>query len=158
MREFFNVKPRELILFSVFGLIYIIFQFVWTIFIADDPSILEPSTAQRISKLALIGMLTLIATLYAIVSMWLAWRNNEQGDQPAGLFMVKQGLAMTLYICIGQILSVASPYWRSPTQGIPVMYTLCLGGFIGIVVAGIGADMLWKNRRATFLAQSAKRR
>ena len=162
MRDFFYVKPLELALFSIFGLIYVVFQIVWSLVMAD-------SASPDLSKILMIGVLTLTATLYAVASMWFAWRTGDQGDRPVGLFLVKQGLAMAIYICIGQILAVAlepifnmispgSSHWYSPNQGIPVMYTLCLGGFIGIVLAGIGADMLWKNKREAFLAQGAKRR
>src|SRR5262245_36719295 len=128
-------------LFLLFGAIYVIFQLVWSLAIADnfgtDLQDLTGLPGQSVSKLAIIGMLTLTATIYAIVSMWLAWRTGDQGDRPVGLFLVKQGLAMAVYICVGQILALVISLglaaagftwanWASPTQGIPVMYTLCL--------------------------------
>lgn len=74
------------------------------------------------------------------------------------LFMVRFGLGLGLFIAIVQILSLATPDWRSPTQGIPVLYTLTMNGFVGLFLAGIGGNMLWRERRQEALASGRKKR
>src|SRR5262249_50289719 len=39
-------------------------------------------------------------------------------------FMMRFGLGLALFITIVQLVSVLTPDWRSPTQGIPVLYTM----------------------------------
>jgi hypothetical protein len=53
---------------------------------------------------------------------------------------------------------VLTPNWRSPTQGIPVLYTMTLNGLVGVFIAGFGGNMLWRERRAQVLAAGARRR
>jgi hypothetical protein len=170
VRAFFSIKRRELILFSVFGLVYLVFALAWSWTIADNPAI---NPGQNLSKMVMIWLLTLLTAIYAVIGAQLDRRSGEQGDSEIGTFLIRQGAAMVIYICITQILAVllqplgqlitssmglARAEWRSPTQGIPLMYTLCLGGFIGIVLAGIGSDLVWGRKRDTFLAQTARRR
>lgn len=73
-------------------------------------------------------------------------------------FMVRFGLALALFITIVQLVAVLTPEWRSPTQGIPVLYTLTLNALVGVFIAGFGGNMLWRERRAQVLAAGAKKR
>jgi hypothetical protein len=77
---------------------------------------------------------------------------------PLARFLVRFGLGLSLFITIVQLVSVLTPEWRSPTQGIPVLYTMTLNALVGVFLAGFGGNMLWRERRAQVLAAAAKRR
>jgi hypothetical protein len=74
------------------------------------------------------------------------------------LFLVCFGLGLTLFITIVQLIAVLTPNWRTPTQGIPVLFTMTLNALVGVFIAGSGGNMLWRERRAQVLAAGAKRR
>ena len=73
------------------------------------------------------------------------------------LFMVRTGLGLALFVTIVQVISVLTPDWRSPTQGIPVLYTMTLNALVGLFLAGVGGNMLWRERRAQILAAGRRR-
>jgi hypothetical protein len=74
------------------------------------------------------------------------------------LFLVRFGLGLAAFITIVQLIALVTPEWRSPTQGIPVLYTLTFNGLVGVFLAGAGGNMLWRERRAQVLAAASKRR
>jgi hypothetical protein len=74
------------------------------------------------------------------------------------LWLVCFGLGLTLFITIVQLVALLTPDWRTPTQGVPVLYTMTLNALVGLFLAGVGGNMLWRERRAQFLAAGAKRR
>jgi hypothetical protein len=73
-------------------------------------------------------------------------------------FLVCFGLGLMLFITIVQLIAVLTPDWRTPTQGIPVLYTMTLNALVGVFLAGAGGNMLWRERRAQVLAAGAKKR
>jgi hypothetical protein len=73
-------------------------------------------------------------------------------------FMMRFGLGLALFITIVQLVSVLTPNWRSPTQGIPVLYTMTLNALVGVFIAGFGGNMLWRERRAQVLAAGTRKR
>jgi hypothetical protein len=77
---------------------------------------------------------------------------------PLAHFLVRFGLGLSLFVTIVQLVSVLTPEWRSPTQGIPVLYTMTLNALVGVFLAGFGGNMLWRERRAQVLAAAARRR
>jgi hypothetical protein len=74
------------------------------------------------------------------------------------IFLVRFGLALALFITIVQILATLTPNWRTPTQGVPVLYTMTLNAIVGMIIAGVGGNMLWRERREQVLAAGSKRR
>ena len=74
------------------------------------------------------------------------------------LFMTRFGLGLAAFITIVQVIAVVTAAWRSPTQGVPVLYTLTFNGLVGVFLAGAGGNMLWRERRAQVLAAASKRR
>jgi hypothetical protein len=74
------------------------------------------------------------------------------------LFLVSLGLGLTLFITIVQLIALLTPNWRTPTQGVPVLYTMTLNALVGLFLAGAGGNMLWRERRAQVLAAGAKKR
>jgi hypothetical protein len=74
------------------------------------------------------------------------------------LFMVRVGLGLSVFVTIVQIVALLTPNWRTPTQGIPVLYTMTLNALLGLFLAGFGGNMLWRERRAQVLAAGTKRR
>lgn len=106
------------------------------------------------------GVLLYAAVTIVLLGAWgvfLMFCINRDHDASA-LFLMRFGLGLGLFITITQILALLTPEWRSPTQGIPVLYTLTLNGFIGIFLAGVGGNMLWRDRRQALLATGRKRR
>jgi hypothetical protein len=73
-------------------------------------------------------------------------------------FLVCFGLGLTLFITIVQLIAVLTPDWRTPTQGIPVLFTMTLNALVGLFLAGSGGNMLWRERRAQVLSAGAKKR
>jgi hypothetical protein len=103
--------------------------------------------------------------LYGGVSivLLLAWgafmgRGLATIHDPLARFMMRFGLGLALFVTIVQLVSVLTPDWRSPTQGIPVLYTLTFNGLIGVFIGGFGGNMLWRERRAQVLAVGTRRR
>jgi hypothetical protein len=104
-------------------------------------------------------------TLYgaASVLLLLVWggflaRSIVARHDATALFLVCFGLGLTLFITIVQLVALLTPNWRTPTQGIPVLYTMTLNALVGLFLAGVGGNMLWRERRAQVLAAGAKRR
>lgn len=74
------------------------------------------------------------------------------------VFMVRYGLGLALFSTIVQVVAVLTPEWRSPTQGVPVLYNLTFNALVGIFIAGVGGNMLWRERRQELLTAASKRR
>ena len=99
----------------------------------------------------------------ASIVLLLAWgaflgRGVVTIHDPLARFLVRFGLALGVFITIVQLVAVLTPEWRSPTQGIPVLYTMTLNALVGVFLAGFGGNMLWRERRAQVLTAGAKRR
>ncbi len=99
----------------------------------------------------------------ASIVLLLAWgvflgRGLATIHDPLARFMMRFGLGLALFITIVQLVSVLTPNWRTPTQGIPVLYTMTLNALVGVFIAGFGGNMLWRERRAQVLAAGARRR
>jgi hypothetical protein len=75
----------------------------------------------------------------------------------AAFFLVRLGLGLSLFVTIVQLIALLTPEWRSPTQGIPVLYTMTLNALVGLFLAGVGGNMLWRERRAQVLAAGKRR-
>jgi hypothetical protein len=73
------------------------------------------------------------------------------------LFLVRLGLGLSMFVTIVQVVALLTPEWRSPTQGIPVLYTMTLNALVGLFLAGVGGNMLWRERRAQVLAAGRRR-
>lgn len=76
---------------------------------------------------------------------------------PMALFLVRLGLGLSSFISIVQILALLTPGWRTPTQGIPVLYNVTLNALVGLFLAGAGGNMLWREKRAQVLAGGKRR-
>jgi hypothetical protein len=103
--------------------------------------------------------------LYGAVSvvLLLAWggflmRSIVADHDATALFLVCFGLGLTLFITIVQLIALLTPEWRTPTQGIPVLYTMTLNALVGLFLAGVGGNMLWRERRTQMLAPGGRRR
>lgn len=103
--------------------------------------------------------------VYGAVSvlLLLAWggflaRSVATQHDATALFLVCLGLGLTLFVTIAQLIALLTPDWRTPTQGVPVLYTMTLNALVGLFLAGSGGNMLWRERRAQVLAAGAKKR
>ena len=99
----------------------------------------------------------------ASVVLLLVWgaflaRSVATQHDATALFLVCFGLGLTLFITIVQLIALLTPDWRTPTQGIPVLFTMTLNALVGLFLAGAGGNMLWRERRAQVLAAGAKKR
>src|SRR5258706_126461 len=99
----------------------------------------------------------------ASVVLLLVWggflaRSVATQHDATALFLVCFGLGLTLFITIVQLIALLTPDWRTPTQGIPVLFTMTLNALVGLFLAGSGGNMLWRERRAQVLAAGAKKR
>ena len=99
----------------------------------------------------------------ASIVLLLAWgafmgRGVSVIHDPLARFMIRFGMALSMFITIVQLVAVLTPEWRSPTQGIPVLYTMTLNALVGLFVAGVGGNMLWRERRVQVLTAGAKKR
>ena len=226
MREFFRVDRKDLVLFLICALVYVLIFFLWTVAplvggvslgdtdaVAAGIPLLGDLPTQSVSKLVITSALYLLALVYALLSAttpeerrafpqllvisvltFLAWmvlnfwvvsgflnspstllyggaaivllvawgvvlaRGIGRVHDPLARFMVRFGMALSMFITIVQLIAVLTPEWRSPTQGIPVLYTLTLNGLIGLFIAGVGGNMLWRERRTQMMATAGKRR
>jgi len=94
--------------------------------------------------------------LLLVWGVFLARSVATQHDATA-LFLVCLGLGLTLFVTIAQLIALLTPNWRTPTQGVPVLYTMTLNALAGLFLAGSGGNMLWRERRAQVLAGAKKR-
>jgi hypothetical protein len=226
MRDFLRFERRELLIFGVCALLYVLIWLAWTVLplaggqsIADIDSpfgglpLIGELPQQSVSKLVITAALYLISIVYALVMVatgrhraalpqmvilgvlsflgWIAlnyWVISGFLNSPSVLlygaasvllllvwggflarsvatqhdataqFLVCFGLGLTLFITIVQLIALLTPVWRTPTQGIPVLYTMTLNALVGLFLAGAGGNMLWRERRAQVLAAGARRR
>jgi hypothetical protein len=103
-------------------------------------------------------------TIYAVVStvLLIVWGGAmayfvARLHDPMALFLVRLGLGLSIFISIVQILALLTPGWRTPTQGIPVLYNVTLNALLGLFLAGAGGNMLWRERRTQVLAGGKRR-
>jgi hypothetical protein len=226
MRDFLNANRKDVVLFVVCAVIYLVIFFLWTVIpLAGDRSLADTDAVaagipvlgdlptQSVSKLVVTGALYVMSLIYALVSAsspeerrvfpqliilavltflgWMAlnfwvisgflnspstllyggasivlllvWgafmgRSVATIHDPLARFMMRFGLGLALFITIVQLVALLTPEWRSPTQGIPVLYTMTLNALVGVFIAGFGGNMLWRERRAQVLAAGARRR
>ena len=114
------------------------------------------------------------AITIVLLGLWVGgvMRFVAQLHDPLALFMVRFGLGLSVFITIVQLATVlydavvsllptgALPLfeWRSPTNGIPILYTLTLNAIVGVFIAGVGGNMLWREKRAQMVAAAGRRR
>jgi hypothetical protein len=100
------------------------------------------------------------AAAVVLLGLWAAFlaRSVATRHDATALFLVCFGLGLTLFITIVQLIALLTPNWRTPTQGIPVLFTMTLNALVGMFLAGSGGNMLWRERRAQVLAAGAKKR
>jgi hypothetical protein len=106
--------------------------------------------------------LWIVAVIYFLVEL----------HDPLAIFFVRFGLGLSLFITVVQVATVLYDVvvsllpagtlpmfeWRSPTNGIPILYTLTLNAIVGVFIAGAGGNMLWRERRTQMIAAAGKRR
>lgn len=174
-----GVKPVEAIIFIVFALVYVAFQLWWTlptvntgevhpltgapevVAIAKNPAVilpfLEGQNIQTSNNNVLLVVVVVASLVYTVVATVVV----KATESPVATFLMRLGMALSLYSMAGQIAAIVMPgtNWALPTEGIPVMHTATLAVAVGITLAGIGANMVWVGeKREQFLAQSAKKR
>jgi hypothetical protein len=226
MRDFLGVNRKDLILFLVCAVVFVLLWLLWTVLpLADGRSVADIDSPfgglpligqlpqQSVSKLVITTALYLMSIVYALLSIatsehredlpqmiilgaltflgWVAlnywvisgflnspsvllyggvallllavwlgflFRSIALQHDATALFLVALGLGLTLFITIVQLVALLTPNWRTPTQGVPVLFTMTLNALVGLFIAGMGGNMLWRDRRAQFLAAGAKRR
>ncbi|MEO7911834.1 MAG: hypothetical protein ABIV47_19485 [Roseiflexaceae bacterium] len=99
----------------------------------------------------------------ASVLLLLVWggflaRSIATQHDATALFLVCLGLGLTLFVTIAQLIALLTPDWRTPTQGVPLLYTMTLNALVGLFLAGSGGNMLWRERRMQMLAAGSKKR
>jgi hypothetical protein len=226
MRDFLRFERRELLVFGLCALLYVVIWLVWTVLpLAGGQSIADINSPfggvpligelpqQSISKLVITVALYLVSILYALIMVatskqraalpqmailglltFLGWtalnywvisgflnspsvllygaasvvlllvwggflaRSVATQHDATALFLVCLGLGLTLFVTIVQLIALLTPDWRTPTQGVPVLYTMTLNALVGLFLAGSGGNMLWRERRAQVLAAGARKR
>lgn len=159
MNKIFGVKPVEAVIFIVFGAAYTGLQLWWAIAVSQNPGGLIPAVADQnptgINNMAMLLFALATSLVYAILGT--AVGGKIEGASALAAFLMRIGVALMIYTCVGQIASVFVPaaFWTYPTEGIPVMRALTIAVSLGIFLAGIGGNMVWVGeRREAFLAQA----
>jgi hypothetical protein len=162
-KEILGVKVLELVLFTALGVVYVGFQLWWTIMVAANPGAAFPFLAgqapQSVNNNVLLLFLTLFSLAFAGAAMVVI--KNKKDQRPVPMFLMRIGLALSIYSSAGQIIAVFIPAakWTLPAEGIPVMHALTICVTVGIILAGIGGNMAWGHgRREEFLAATKKKR
>ena len=219
MRDFLRFERRELLIFGLCALLYVVIWLVWTVLpLAGGKSIADINSPfggvpligelpqQSISKLVITAALYVVSIAYALIMVatskqraalpqmailglltFLSWtalnywvisgflnspsvllygaasvllllvwggflaRSVATQHDATAMFLVCLGLGLTLFVTIVQLIAVLTPDWRTPTQGVPVLYTMTLNALVGLFLAGAGGNMLWRERRAQVL-------
>lgn len=158
MKELFGVKTVEAVLFVILGAVYVALQHWWIIAISYDPGGFLPSVADMnpvvVNNMAILLMILGTSLAYGIVGTIVG--KAESPNVMAG-FLMRTGVALMLFSSAGQIISVFIPaaHWTLPGEGIPVMRNLTIAVSVGMLLAGIGGNMVWGGgRREAFLAET----
>lgn len=159
MNKIFGVKPVEAVIFIVFGAVYTGLQLWWGIAVSQNPGGLIPAVADQnpagVNNMAMLLFALVTSLIYAVLGA--AIGGKIEGVSTLAAFLMRSGVALMLYTCVGQIAAVFVPaaFWTYPTEGIPVMHTLTVCVSLGIFLAGIGGNMVWVGeRREAFLAEA----
>lgn len=162
IKEFFAVKPLELALFIVCGMVYVGLQLWWGVMVAVNPGGMFPFLAgmsiTAANNMVMLIFCIVLSLAYPGAAMAII---KDDPHEPISMFLMRFGVALGVYSSVAQIAAVMVPAarWTQPTEGIPVMRTLTIAVSAGIVLAGIGANMVWMGeRREEFLAATSKKK
>jgi hypothetical protein len=182
-----DLPPQSISKFVVSSSLYLMALIYALVSVARSPY------RENLPRLAGIGVLTFVAWValnywviagflnssiwYGVVAVVLliVWGGGVMRfvallHDPMALFMVRFGLALSLFITIVQIATVLYDLvasllpvlptfeWRSPINGVPILYTLTFNAMVGMFLAGAGGNMLWRERREQALAAGRKKR
>ena len=156
---FRGIAPLEMILFLVFGAVHVGLQQWWLFSFALNPGEILPffadASALSTSNLVLNIEIAVVSLVYAVAANVVVG-----GDKPISRFLVRIGVALSIYGLVGQVVSLFVPFmsWTSPDRGIPVMQAYFLATFFGLILAGIGSNGLWSDKREEFIAATSKKR
>ncbi len=159
MKTILGVKMPEAIAFVGIAALYIAFQMFWSLMVANNPGAVLGFLASMNPQVANNYVLLLVCTLASVGFAVVGSVLGKGEEKPVAQALIRFGLAYSVYSCAAQIAVVSLANWTLPTEGIPVMHTATLAVFIGIVVAGIGSNLIWSGeKRAAFLAETATKK
>ena len=122
---------RDVLLFTVVGLVVFGFSVVWALFLANLPI---PIIGQK-------GFMLLVvlafSALVAIIPRF-TWGRNE--TRPGARLMIRLGLAMQIFGIL--ITPVGLYYETNPVVSVPVGFAGFLVVFFGVFIAGFGGNMI----------------
>ena len=143
MRNFnLGVPRRELLLFAGAAVVALVITILWDLLLVDPIAVMFPNNSQVANKYLLTFLMYGLAFLAAVVSLFLARRSGGEttrGHLIAG-FLIRFGLALEVFGLL--ITPVALVHATNPTRSVPVGFAFFACVFVGIVLAGIGGNII----------------
>ncbi len=147
MRNFsLGVDRRNIGLFALGSLAALGVTIVWHLFLVGPITNFAPNNAQRLNKYVLTFLLFGLAGAVTLVSLALSRR---EGRRPGllGLLpgvMVRFGMALQIFGIM--ITPIGLYYATNPTRSVPVGFASFSGVMLGLIIAGVGGNMLLPRR------------
>lgn len=147
MRNFsLGVSRRDIMLFALASLVAIGLTIGWHLALVDLVGSFSRGNEQRANKYFLTVVIFGLAFVAALASLALAQRG---GARPSlfGLlpgFLVRFGIALQLFGTL--ITPIGLFYATNPTRSVPVGFAAFSAVILGIIIAGVGGNMLLPRR------------
>jgi uncharacterized membrane protein YjgN (DUF898 family) len=147
MRNFrLGVARRDLMLFAGTAVAAFAITVLWDLLLVDSISLMFPNNSQIANKYVLTFLMYGLAFLVAILSLFMARRNGGETTR-VGLiagFLIRFGIALEVFGIL--ITPIGLFHATNPTRSVPVGFTFFACVFVGIVLAGIGGNIIAPRR------------
>lgn len=144
MRNFsLGVDRRNLLLFTVAVVLAFVLTLVWSLLLVDFIGSFWAGEEQRINKYLLTVALYGLAFLTAVASLGAGARGMARRALLPG-FLVRFGMALELIGIV--IIPIALWFGTDPTRSVPLGFAAFSLVMIGLIIAGIGGNMLVPRR------------
>lgn len=144
MRNFsLGVDRRNIVLFMAAVVLGFVLTVVWSLFLIDLIGSLWVGEEQRINKYILTVVLYGLAFLTAVVSLGAGARGMARRALLPG-FLVRFGMALQLIGVV--IIPIALWFGTDPERSVPLGFAAFSLVMIGLIIAGIGGNMLVPRR------------
>lgn len=138
MRNFsLGVGRRDAVIFTGATILVILLTIVWDLFLVDLIG------TQALNKYFLTVVLFGLALVLAFVSAIAAGRNGRSRGMVSSL-LARFGLALQIFGIM--ITPIGLYYATNPTRSVPIGFAAFSSVILGIIIAGIGGNMLVPRR------------
>ncbi len=147
MRNFnLGVRRSDLLLYAIGAVLAFVVTVAWDLVLVDPISAQFPNNSQIANKYVLTFFMYGLAFLATIVSLVMARRGGGETTRATLLagFLIRFGLALEVFGIL--ITPIGLWYATNPTRSVPVGFTAFSCIFVGILLAGVGGNIVAPRR------------